>query len=66
MGGVAAGAVGLVSKIAFGGALPPILVLVLGFGLVLGVYASTLIAMGQKRPYMDIVTDLFRGKCSKQ
>jgi O-antigen/teichoic acid export membrane protein len=64
--GLLAGSVGLMSKIIFGDiakvifgdALAPILVLALGFGLVFSVYASVLIAMGQKKLYMDLLTEL--------
>jgi O-antigen/teichoic acid export membrane protein len=66
LGGVLAGAVGLGAKIAFGGGLVPILVLVLGVGLVFSVYAGALVAMGQKKLYLDLLTELFsKGRSNK-
>ena len=58
--GLLAGSVGLIAKIAFGGALAPIPMLALGFALVLAVYASALLAMGQKKLYVDLLSELFR------
>ena len=66
LAGVLAGAVGLTAKLTLGGALPPIVVLALGVGLVFGVYASALIAMGQKKLYVDLLTDVFRRTRPKQ
>jgi O-antigen/teichoic acid export membrane protein len=63
--GLLAGAVGFGAKLLFGG-LPPILVLPLGVGLVFGVYACALLAMGQKKMYLDLVTELFSRDQSKQ
>ena len=60
LAGLLAGSVGLIAKLKFGGALPPIPMLALGLGLVLSVYASALLAMGQRNLYMDIVAELFR------
>jgi O-antigen/teichoic acid export membrane protein len=59
LAGVLAGAVGLTAKLTLGGALPPIAVLALGVGLVFAVYASALVAMGQKKLYLDLLTDVF-------
>jgi O-antigen/teichoic acid export membrane protein len=64
--GLLAAAVGLSAKIAFGGYLLPILVLVSGVGLVFSVYASALAAMGQKKMYLDLMTELFSKSGSKQ
>ncbi len=61
-----AGAVGLTAKLTLGGALPPIAVLAPGVGLVFGVYGGALIAMGQKKLYLDLLTDVFRGRRAKQ
>lgn len=66
LAGVPAIAVGLTAKLTLGGALPPIAVLALGVGLVFAVYAGALIAMGQKKVYLDLVIDLFRGRRAKQ
>ena len=66
LAGVLAGVVGLTTKLTFGGALPPIAVLALGVGLVFGVYAGALIAMGQKKLYLDLLIDVFRGRRAKQ
>jgi O-antigen/teichoic acid export membrane protein len=64
--GLLAGAVGFGAKVTFGGDLAPILVLVLGVGLVFSVYAAALVAMGQKKLYLDLLADLFRGTGAKQ
>ena len=64
--GLLAGAVGLAAKITLGGALAPILVLMLGVGLTFGAYAGALVAMGQKKMYVGLLTDLFRGTRAKQ
>jgi O-antigen/teichoic acid export membrane protein len=64
--GLLAAAVGLGAKIAFGGNLFPILVLILGVGLVFGVYACALVAMGQKKMYLDLMTELFSKNRSRQ
>ncbi len=66
LAGVLAGAVGLTAKLTLGGALPPIADLALGVGLVFGVYASALIAMGQKKLYLDLLIDAFRGRRAKE
>jgi len=66
LAGVPAIAVGLTAKLTLGGALPPIAVLALGVGLVFAVYAGALIAMGQKKVYLDLLIDLFRGRRAKQ
>ena len=64
--GLLAGAVGFGAKVTFGGDLAPILVLVLGVGLVFSFYAAALVAMGQKKLYLDLLADLFRGTGAKQ
>jgi PST family polysaccharide transporter len=61
-----AGAVGLTAKLTLGGALPPIAVLALGVGLVFAFYTSALVAMGQKKLYLDLLTDVFRRARHKQ
>jgi len=49
-------------KIMLAGVLAPILCLLVGLGLVLGAYVWVLlIAMGQKKLYADLVTQVFRG-----
>jgi O-antigen/teichoic acid export membrane protein len=59
---LSAGAIGLIVKIALNGAITPILHLLLGVGLVFGVYAwALLIAMGQKNLYIDLWAHAFRG-----
>ena len=60
LAGLLAGSVGLTAKVAFGGALAPIAVLALGVGLVFAVYASALVAMGQKKLYLDLLAEVFR------
>ena len=60
---VPAALVGLTVKLTLGGgAFPPIAVLILGGGLIFGVYASALIAMGQKQLYRDLLFDVLRGR----
>jgi PST family polysaccharide transporter len=61
LAGLLAGSVGLIAKTAFGGAFAPIAVLILGVGLVFSIYASALIAMGQKKIYIDLLAEVFRG-----
>jgi len=57
-----ASTIGLIVKIMLGGMLAPIPYLLVGLGLVLGVYGWVLlIAMGQKNPYVDLFTQAFRG-----
>jgi hypothetical protein len=58
--GLIAGAIGLIVKIALAGILAPILCLLVGVGLIFGVYAWVLFAMGQKDLYVDLLTQLFR------
>jgi O-antigen/teichoic acid export membrane protein len=59
LAGAAAGAIGFGVKFSLGGALPPILLLALGVGIVFSVYACVLVAMGQTKLYLDILTELF-------
>ena len=66
LAGVLAGSVGIITKISFGGALAPIVVLILGLGLVFIVYASALTAMGQKKVYVDLFADAFGATRSVQ
>ena len=62
LSGLSASAIGLIVKIAFGGMLAPILLLLVGLGLVLGVYTWVLlIAMGEKDLYVDLLKQLSRG-----
>jgi O-antigen/teichoic acid export membrane protein len=60
LAGLLAGAVGVGAKVTFGAALVPILVLALGVGFVFGVYVCALVAMGQKKMYLDLLTELLR------
>ncbi len=62
LAGLLAGVAGFGAKVTFGGSLAPILVLVLGVGVVLCVYACALVAMGQKKLYLDILTELVSGR----
>jgi hypothetical protein len=64
--GSLAGAAGLGSKVAFVGGLAPILVLALGVGIVFSVYAGALVAMGQKKLYLDLLTELLSKGAPKQ
>lgn len=67
LAGLLAGAIGLGAKITLGGSgLPAIVVLALGAGLVFSVYACALVAMGQKKLYVDFVTELFSKTGSEQ
>jgi O-antigen/teichoic acid export membrane protein len=62
LSGLSAGAIGLMVKIMLAGVLAPIPCLLLGLGLVLGVYVWVLlIALGQKNLYADLLTQVFRG-----
>jgi PST family polysaccharide transporter len=59
LSGLAAGAAGLLVKLTLGGRLPPMLYLMVGLGLVLGIYAWVLlIVMRQKHVYMDLLSQL--------
>jgi PST family polysaccharide transporter len=59
LSGLLAGGAGLLVKLTLGGRLPPMLYLMLGLGLVLGVYAwFLLIVMRQKHVYMDVLSQL--------
>ena len=59
LSGLIAGAAGLLVKLTLGGGLPPILYLLVGLAVVLGIYAwSLLIVMGQKHVYMDVLSQL--------
>jgi O-antigen/teichoic acid export membrane protein len=65
--GLLAGVIGFGAKFCFiSGGLAPILILVLGAGIVSTVYACALVAMGQKNMYLDLLTELFSGTRSKQ
>ena len=62
LSGLLASTIGLIVKIMLGGMLAPIPYLLVGLGLVLGVYGWVLlIAMGQKNLYADLLTQAFRG-----
>ena len=59
LSGLLAGAAGLLVKLTLGGRLPLIPYLLVGVGVVLGIYAWTLlIAMNQKHMYMDLLSHL--------
>ena len=59
LSGLLAGAAGLLVKLTLGGRLPPMLYLMVGLGLVLGIYAWVLlIVMRQKHVYMDLLSQL--------
>ncbi len=59
LSGLLAGGAGLLVKLTLGGRLPPMLYLMVGLGLVLGVYAwALLIVMRQKHVYMDVLSQL--------
>ena len=59
LSGLLAGGTGLLVKLTLGGRLPPMLYLMVGLGLVLGVYAwALLIVMRQKHVYMDVLFQL--------
>jgi hypothetical protein len=64
--GLLAGAIGFGAKFCFGGSLAPILVLALGVGIVFSVYACALVAMGQKKMYLDLLNELLSGPRSAQ
>jgi hypothetical protein len=54
-----AGAAALLLKLTLGGRLAPIPCLLVGLGLVLGIYAWTLVfVMNQKHVYLDILSHL--------
>jgi hypothetical protein len=62
LSGLLAGATGLLVKLTLGGRLPPMLYLMVGLGLVLGIYAWVLlIVMRQKQVYRDVLSQLFHG-----
>ena len=59
LSGLLAGAAGLLVKLTLGGRLPPILYLMVGLAVVLGIYAwGLLIVMRQKHMYMDVLSQL--------
>jgi PST family polysaccharide transporter len=61
LSGLPASLIGLIVKITLVGMLAPIPYLLVGLGLVFGVYAWVLlIAMGQKDLYVDLLTQMFR------
>jgi O-antigen/teichoic acid export membrane protein len=58
--GLLAGAIGLIVKVALNNVMGPIPYLVLGLGIIFGVYTWTLlIALGQKSLYVDLLTQMF-------
>jgi PST family polysaccharide transporter len=62
LSGLLAGGAGLLVTLTLGGRLPPILYLMVGLGVVLGVYAwGLLIVMRQKHVYMDLLFQLLPG-----
>jgi O-antigen/teichoic acid export membrane protein len=59
LSGLLASAAGLLVKLTLGGRLPPMLYLMVGLGLVLGIYAWVLlIVMRQKHVYLDLLSQL--------
>jgi hypothetical protein len=61
LSGLVASVAGLIVKVGLDGRFAPIPYVVVGVGLVFGVYAWVLlIAMGQRDLYMDLLTQLFR------
>jgi PST family polysaccharide transporter len=61
LSGLLASVAGLIVMITLGGKLSPIPFLLVGVGVVFGVYAWVLmIAMGQREVYMDLITQLYR------
>jgi O-antigen/teichoic acid export membrane protein len=66
LAGLLAGAVGFALKITLGAVLAPLLVLALGVALVFTVYACALVAMGQKKLYLDLLAELFSKTHFKQ
>ena len=61
LAGLVAGAAGLIAKVTLGGMLAPLPYLVVGAGLVLGIYGWVLlIAMGQKHLYVDLLNHAYR------
>jgi len=62
LSGLLASAIGLTVKITLAGMLAPIPFLLVGVGLVFGIYAWVLlVAMGQRNLYVDLLTQVFRG-----
>ena len=66
LSGLLAGVIGFGAKFFFGGGLAPIVVLIVGVGIVFSVYAWALVAMGQKKLYLDVLTELFSRTRSQQ
>jgi hypothetical protein len=67
LSGLLAGAAGLLVKLTLGGRLAPILYLMVGLALVLGVYAWVLlIVMRQKHMYVDLVSQLLPRREAEQ
>ncbi len=65
--GLLAGAIGFGARFCFvSGGLAPILILVLGAGIVFSVYGCALVAMGQKKMYLELLAELFNRTRSKQ
>jgi PST family polysaccharide transporter len=58
--GLLAGSVGLITKLGFAGGSAPIATAALEFALVLAVYASVLLATGQRNLYVEFLSELFR------
>jgi hypothetical protein len=59
LSGLLAGAAGLLVKLTLGGRLAPILYLMVGLAVVLGIYAWVLlIVMRQKHVYIDVLSQL--------
>jgi PST family polysaccharide transporter len=67
LSGLLAAAAGLLVKLMLGGRLPPMLYLMLGLGLVLGIYAWVLlILMRQKHVYVDLLSQVLPRPQPKQ
>jgi hypothetical protein len=58
-----AAATGLIVKVTLGGMFAPLLYLLVGVGLVLGIYGWVLlIVMGQKNLYVDLFNHAYKGR----
>lgn len=67
LAGLLAGAAGSLVKLTLHGSLPPILYLMVGLTVVIGIYAwGLLIVMGQKHVYMDLLSQLLTQRKAHQ
>jgi O-antigen/teichoic acid export membrane protein len=63
LAGLVAAATGLIVKVTLGGMFAPLLYLLVGVGLVLGIYGWVLlIVMGQKNLYVDLFNHAYKGR----